>query len=265
MGVRARKRVPAVTAVAAGFSVALLLGAATRWDAVVGHTALLQTAQRPEWLQPGTMLGLQPNMMPALDRLPHDALPEDVPSAEDALEIASRRLNAAYEELKTRHEKLMRGEEEFAMDRTGHSVERQMQQERLEVAAKELGEYAHVLNAEKEAINARRSELEIAAGSPYIAYTDAVQKSFGKYVVPPPVQEGVQVAPSPPYTYLSIYIFMYVHVYAYMVKNLSLHATRERSSRSLHYHAAASLLTLHAAQQHCHATALFADPAYANR
>jgi len=79
------------------------------------------------------------------------------------------------------------------MYRTGDAVERQMQQERLEAAAKELGEYARLLNSKKETIDARRRQLEIAAGSPYIAYTDAVQKSFGQYVVPPPVKEGVQM------------------------------------------------------------------------
>jgi hypothetical protein len=143
---------------------------------------------------PRQALYAPPMQVPSDLRLPHNAGPEDAMSPEDALVIASRRIDEAYEELRRRQERLLREEEEFDMDRTGDSLERRTHQERLEAAAKELAEYARLLNSKKEAIDARRRQLEIAASSPYIAYSDAVQKAAGEqWVVPPPVQDGVQM------------------------------------------------------------------------
>jgi len=143
---------------------------------------------------PRQALYAAPVQVPSDVRLPHNAGPEDAMSPEDALVIASRRIDEAYEELRRRQERLLREEEELDMDRTGDSLERRMHQERLEAAANELAEYARLLNSKKEAIDARRRQLEIAASSPYIAYSDAVQKAAGEqWVVPPPVEDGVQM------------------------------------------------------------------------
>ena len=161
----------------------------------------LQVVRSAELLQleavlydPRQALYSPPVQVPSDVRLPHNAGPEDAMSPEDALVIASRRIDEAYEELRRRHERLLREEEELDMDRTGDSLERRMHQERLEAAAKELAEYARLLNSKKEAIDARRRQLEMAASSPYIAYSDAVQKAAGEqWVVPPPVEDGVQM------------------------------------------------------------------------
>jgi hypothetical protein len=148
----------------------------------------------PRAYLPRQVLLAPPEQVPSSARLPEDAGPEDATSPEDALEIASRRIDEAYEELRRRHERLLREEEEFDMDRTGDSLERRAHQERLEAAAKELAEYARLLNSKKESIDARRRQLEIAAGSPYIAYADAVGRAAGQqWVAPPPVENGVQM------------------------------------------------------------------------
>lgn len=136
--------------------------------------------------------------------LPYEPAPEDAASPSDPLKIAQRRIEEAYAELEKRQDRLLREKEELEMDRTGDVYERRLDLERLDAAAKELAEYARVLNAKKEAIDARIRQVEIAASAPYVAYSDAVQKSFGQFVVPPPSKDGVQVRnPCPPCRHLA--------------------------------------------------------------
>lgn len=191
MGARGTRQPVAVAVLLLGASCGVLV----RWGSTGQSSELLQLGYG-ERAQPFARqaLGLAPQSMPPADRLPYDAMPEDASTAEDALEIASRRIDEAYEELYKQHERLLRDQEEYEMDQTGDTFERRMQQERLEAAAKELGEYARVLNSKKDAIDARRRQLEIAASSPYIAYADALQTAApGQYVVPPPTKDGVQM------------------------------------------------------------------------
>ena len=195
----------------------LLLSAAcglcASWGA--GRIAQGELLQVVDASRPFMIEGIRPQLaLPAEDvptaqrrredlPLPYEPEPRDAAGEPDALEIAQRRIEEAYAALKKRQEGLLREKEAMERDQTDDVYERRLHLERLDAAAKELAEYARVLNAKKEEIDARIRHLEIAASAPYVAYSDAVQKSFGQFVVPPPAKNGVQVRIlCPPWRYL---------------------------------------------------------------
>jgi hypothetical protein len=84
-------------------------------------------------------------------------------------------------------------QEQVQLEMTGDSYERRMHQEQLELAARQLGEYVHEINEQQAALAARRAQLTMAAGAPYVT-SEAVSNNPGQFIMPELANEGVQVS-----------------------------------------------------------------------